>query len=167
MAMLMKSGISNLSAILHNKKNIFPKSSYLLKFDGCSKGNPGMAAAGAVLYKNEVEIWAGSKFLGYNETNNYAEYMGLIIGLSKAIELNITELMVEGDSMLIIKQMNGTNKVRSSNISELHKLAMELKFKFPHIIFNHVYRTDNKRADELCNKAIEQIVKSDNECDFI
>jgi ribonuclease HI len=161
MAMLMKTGITNLTAILHAKKKIYPKSCYLLKFDGCSKGNPGMAAAGAVLYKNEIEIWAGSKFLGYNETNNYAEYMGLIIGLSKAIELNIDELAVEGDSMLIIKQMNGHNKVRSSNISELNKLAMELKLKFTHIIFNHVYREDNKRADELCNKEIEKILAMD------
>jgi ribonuclease HI len=161
MAMLMKTGISNLGAILHPKKNIFPKNFYLLKFDGCSKGNPGMAAAGAVLYKNETEIWSGGKFLGYNETNNYAEYMGLIMGLSKAIELQITELAVEGDSMLIIKQMNGKNKVRSSNISELNKLAMELKLKFTHIIFNHVYREDNKRADELCNKEIEKILTMD------
>jgi ribonuclease HI len=161
MSMLMRTGFTNLTAILHTKKKIFPKNYYLLKFDGCSKGNPGMAAAGAVLYKNEIEIWAGSKFLGYNETNNYAEYMGLIIGLSKAIELNISELAVEGDSMLIIKQMNGKNKVRSSNISELHKLAMELKFKFTDIIFNHVYREDNKRADELCNKEIEKIMAMD------
>jgi len=161
MSMLMRTGFTNLTAILHTKKKIFPKNYYLLKFDGCSKGNPGMAAAGAVLYKNEIEIWAGSKFLGYNETNNYAEYMGLIIGLSKAIELNISELAVEGDSLLIIKQMNGKNKVRSSNISELHKLAMELKFKFTDIIFNHVYREDNKRADELCNKEIEKIMAMD------
>ena len=161
MAMLMKTGITNLSVILHNKKKIFPKNFYLLKFDGCSKGNPGMAAAGAVLYKNETEIWSGSKFLGYNETNNYAEYMGLIIGLSKAIEFNIEELAVQGDSMLIINQMNGKNKVRSSNISELHKLAMELKLKFAHIIFNHVYREHNKRADELCNKEIEKILEMD------
>ena len=76
-------------------------------------------------------------------------------------ELNIDELAVEGDSMLIIKQMNGHNKVRSSNISELNKLAMELKFKFAHIIFNHVYREDNKRADELCNKEIEKILEMD------
>ncbi len=161
MSMLMKAGITNLSGFLHVKQKIYPKSCYLLKFDGCSKGNPGMAAAGAVLYKNETEIWSGGKFLGYNETNNYAEYMGLIMGLSKAIEFNIDELAVEGDSMLIINQMNGKNKVRSPNISELHKLAMELKLKFTHIIFNHVYREDNKRADELCNKEIEKIMAMD------
>jgi len=163
MAMLMKTGITNLSAILGKKKpRIFPQSCYLLQFDGCSKGNPGMAAAGAVLYKNNVEIWSGGKFLGYNETNNYAEYMGLIMGLSKAIEFDISELIVEGDSMLIIKQMTGKNQVRSSNISELHKLAMELKLKFSNIIFTHIYRENNKRADELCNKEIAKIIEMDN-----
>jgi len=162
MTMLMKSGMANLTAILGKKKpRIFPQNYYLLQFDGCSKGNPGMAAAGAVLYKNNIEIWSGSKFLGYNETNNYAEYMGLIMGLSKANELNISELIVEGDSMLIIKQMNGENQVRSTNIIELHKLAMQLKLKFSNIVFNHIYRENNKRADELCNEAIEKITKDD------
>jgi ribonuclease HI len=161
--MLMKSGMANLTAILGKKKpRIFPQNYYLLQFDGCSKGNPGMAAAGAVLYKNNIEIWSGSKFLGYNETNNYAEYMGLIMGLSKANELNISELIVEGDSMLIIKQMNGENQVRSTNIIELHKLAMQLKLQFSNIVFNHIYRENNKRADELCNEAIEKINAFDN-----
>lgn len=163
MTMLMKSGMTNLTAMLGKKKpRVFPQNYYLLQFDGCSKGNPGMAAAGAVLYKNNLEIWSGSKFLGYNETNNYAEYMGLIMGLSKAIEFNITELVVEGDSMLIIKQMNEEYKVKSSNIIEVHKLAMQLKLKFSNIIFNHIYRDNNKRADELCNEAIEKINAFDN-----
>ena len=162
MTMLMKTGMTNLSAILGKQKpRVFPQNYYLLQFDGCSKGNPGMAAAGAVLYKNETEIWSGGKFLGYNETNNYAEYMGLIIGLSKAIEFNISDLIVEGDSMLIIKQMTGKNQVKSNNISELHKLAMQLKLKFSNITFNHIYRENNKRADELCNKEIEKILNMD------
>jgi ribonuclease HI len=155
----MKSSFGNITAILQKSSTIkiFPKLEYLLKFDGCSKGNPGPAACGAALYQNETEIWSGSKFLGYNETNNYAEYMGLIIGLQKAVELNIKELSVEGDSLLVIKQINGQYKVKSSNISELHKIAMNLKKKFTIITFNHVYRENNKRADELCNNEIENL----------
>ena len=152
--MLLKTSLTNLNAVILKNK---PKIEYLLRFDGCSKGNPGMAAAGAVLYKNDNEIWTGSRFLGYKETNNYAEYMGLIIGLTQAIEMDINELNVEGDSMLIIKQMNGQNKVNSSNIIELHKLAMSLKSNFKTITFNHIYRDKNNRADELCNKEIEMI----------
>ena len=165
MSMLTKTSFATISALLHSSKKIYPNNCpnnyYLLRFDGCSKGNPGMAAAGAVLYKNEIEIWSGSKFLGYNETNNYAEYMGLIMGLSKAIELNISDLIVEGDSMLIIKQMNGENKVKSNNIIELHKLAVELKTKFSSIVFSHIYREYNTRADELCNEEIQKIIKMD------
>jgi ribonuclease HI len=157
----MKTSFANLSALLANSRKIYPNNYYLLRFDGCSKGNPGMAAAAAVLYKNEIEIWSGSKFLGYKETNNYAEYMGLIMGLSKAIEFNIKDLIVEGDSMLIIKQMTGKNKVKSNNISELHKLAIELKTKFPSIVFSHIYREHNKRADELCNEEIKRIIEMD------
>ena len=62
---------------------------YKLQFDGCSKNNPGLAGAGAVIYKNGIEIWSNHLFVGTNNTNNYAEYMGLIFGLEKAIELNI------------------------------------------------------------------------------
>ena len=160
--MLMKTSFPNITALLHAKKKIYPQNFYLLRFDGCSKGNPGMSASACVLYKNEIEIWIGSKFLGYDKTNNYAEYMGLIMGLNKAIEYNITDLIVEGDSMLIIKQMNGENKVKSDNISELHKLAMDLKLKIPNIVFRHIYRIDNKRADELCNKEIQNILDFDD-----
>lgn len=158
MTMMMRSSFTNFTALLQKQKTrVFPKAEYLMKFDGCSKGNPGTAACGAVLYHNDIEIWCGSKFLGYNETNNYAEYMGLIIGLEKAIELNIRELAIEGDSMIVIKQMNGEYKVKSSNISELNKQAMKLKIKFNNISFSHIYRENNKRADELCNREIEQL----------
>ena len=154
----MRSSFTNLTALLQKQEcKVFPKAEHLLKFDGCSKGNPGAAACGAVLYHNDIEIWAGSKFLGYNETNNYAEYMGLIIGLEKAIELNIRELAVEGDSLVVIKQMNGQYKVRSSNMIELNRVAMNLKTKFDNISFTHIYRENNKRADELCNNAIDDL----------
>jgi ribonuclease HI len=155
MTQMMRTSFTNISAILQKNNIIIPKMEFLLRFDGCSKGNPGKAACGAVIYQNEKELWSGSRFLGYNETNNYAEYMGLILGLNKAIELNITDLHVEGDSMLIIKQMTGKNKVNSSNLIELHKLAMQLKSQFKNITFEHIYREKNTRADDLCNKEIK------------
>ena len=86
---------------------IFPENEfeYKLQFDGCSKSNPGIAGAGAVIYKFNEEISSKIQFVGNNETNNVAEYTGLIIGLKEAIKLSITSLIVEGDSMLVIKQM--------------------------------------------------------------
>ena len=83
--------------------------------------------------------------------------MGLIMGLQKATELNIKNLHVEGDSMLIIKQMTGKNKVNSPNLIELHKLAIKLKSNFDNITFEHIYRVNNSRADELCNEAIKNL----------
>ena len=80
---------------------------YVLKFDGCSKGNPGPAGAGAGLYYNDVEVWSGKKFVGAKETNNCAEYCGLILGLQEAVKKNVRGLKVCGDSQLVIKQMKG------------------------------------------------------------
>lgn len=157
MSVLFKTSFSNVTALLQqNHAKIIPKIEFLLRFDGSSKGNPGFAASGAVIYQNDVEIWSGSKLVGYNETNNYAEYMGLIMGLNKAVELNITNLHVEGDSMLVIKQMNCENKVKSENLIELHKFATNLKLKFETITFSHIYRKYNTRADELCNLEIKK-----------
>lgn len=126
-----------------------------LRFDGASKGNPGLSGAGAVIYEEDKEIWTEAHFIGNDRTNNEAEYIGLILGLRKAIELNIKDLLVEGDSMLIIKQMNGEYKVTSDRLEPLHKTAKSLESQFDKIFYNHIYRKDNKRADELANIAIK------------
>ena len=136
---------------------IFPKSEFLLKFDGCSKGNPGLAGAGAVIYNNENEIWGKSVFIGDKKTNNEAEYNGLIIGLTEAVNMDIKHLAVEGDSMLIIKQMKGEYKVKSEKLIDLYNIAKELTSQFETITFAHIYRNNNKRADELSNFALNEI----------
>jgi len=130
------------------------KNVYTLFFDGCSKGNPGKSGAGAVLYNNETEIWNKAHFVGDKQTNNYAEYMGLIIGLEEAAKQNISSLQVKGDSLLVIRQMKGEYKVNSQNILELYKKSISLAKKIKHIEFMHVYRKDNKRADALSNDAL-------------
>ena len=127
---------------------------YTLFFDGCSKGNPGKAGAGAVIYKNNTEIYSKSLYVGDKETNNIAEYTGLIIGLTEAVNLKIKNLNVKGDSELIIKQMNDEYKVKSINILQLFKNAKKLTESFNEITFNHVYRNDNIRADELANNSL-------------
>ena len=130
------------------------KDLYTLFFDGCSKGNPGKSGAGAVLYKNDIETWSQSYFVGEKQTNNYAEYIGLIIGLEAAVEQNITHMTVKGDSLLVIKQMRGEYNVSSPNIIDLYKRAKELSSKIRTIEFIHVYRAYNKRADALSNDGI-------------
>ena len=133
---------------------VYPEIEHKLQFDGCSKSNPGIAGAGAVIYKFNKEISTRIQFVGNSSTNNEAEYTGLIIGLKNAINLGIKELIVEGDSLLVINQMNGIYKVKSENLIELYKEAANLKKQFDYISFKHIYRSSNKRADELSNLAI-------------
>ena len=130
---------------------IYPNIQFVMNFDGCSKGNPGIAGAGAVIYENGVEIWSDSLFVGEKITNNHAEYAGLILGLQKAIELNITTLLVKGDSQLVINHMNGTYKCKSPNLSLLYKKAKELETQFDNIYYQHILRNFNQRADKLSN----------------
>ena len=137
---------------------VFPESNFIMNFDGCSKGNPGLAGVGAVIYSLDDEIWSGSLFLGKNATNNQSEYTGLIFGLQQAIDMDIKTLMVKGDSQLVINQMTGKYKCNSENIIELYKKAKELENNFENIYFVHVLRHLNKRADELSNEAIKDYI---------
>jgi ribonuclease HI len=127
---------------------------YKMKFDGCSKGNPGLAGAGAVIYQHDKEYWAGTFFVGEYFTNNHAEYAGLILGLEQAKALGIKNLIVEGDSLLVINQMKGIYKCNSINLIELYEKAKELTSTFEKIEYVHIFRNENKRADELSNIAL-------------
>ena len=138
---------------------IYPEFDFKLMFDGGSRGNPGLSGAGAVLYHLDDEIWCDSFFVGVNATNNHAEYAGLIMGLQHAKDLNIKCLKVEGDSLLVINQMKGHYKCTSSNLFELYQEAKSLLLHFDSIHFNHIYRNENKRADQLSNIAVEKYIQ--------
>jgi len=142
----------------NEEAKVFPEPNYTMNFDGCSKGNPGLAGVGAVIYCLDDEIWSGSLFLGKNATNNQSEYTGLIFGLQQAIDMKIKTLMVKGDSQLVINQMTGKYKCNSENIIELYKKAKELEKEFEKIYFVHVLRNLNRRADELSNDAIKDYI---------
>jgi len=128
---------------------------YVLFFDGCSKNNPGPSGAGAVLYHNGVEIWSTAVFVGHKETNNVAEYTGMIVGIKRAVEMGIRRLVVKGDSNLVVQQMNGKFRVNADHIKPLHATAKNIIRNFDSIQFVHVYRHLNQRADELSNMGIE------------
>lgn len=128
---------------------------YVLFFDGCSKNNPGPSGAGAVLYHNGVEIWSKAVFVGHKETNNVAEYTGMIVGIKRAVEMGIRRLVVKGDSNLVVQQMNGKFRVNADHIKPLHATAKNIIRNFDSIQFVHVYRHLNQRADELSNMGLE------------
>ena len=127
----------------------------VLYFDGSSKRNPGRGGAGAVLYTqtdtNRSEMFALSHFVGENVTNNFAEYTGLVIGLTECLKRGVKQLCVKGDSLLVIQQMRGVYKVKSENLKGLYTQAKDLASQFEAIEFIHVYREENTRADELSN----------------
>ena len=127
---------------------------YVMNFDGCSKGNPGPAGAGAVIYQNGIEIWGACDFVGKKETNNMAEYAGLILGMKEASHRNIRKIAIKGDSQLVIKQMRGEYKVKSENLLHSFTQAKKLEKDFEVITYDHVYRNENKRADELSNDGL-------------
>lgn len=127
---------------------------FVLYFDGCSKSNPGLAGAGAVLYKNGKELGCVSHFLGL-QTNNYAEYTALIKGFDIAKRNGAVDLLVKGDSLLVINQMSGTWKVSNENIRPLYLEAKELERKISgKVTYEHIKRDLNKRADTLANEAL-------------
>ena len=130
------------------------ENNFKLYFDGCSKGNPGLAGAGAVIYNNNEELWSNHLFIGDNITNNVAEYTGLIFGMQKAYEMNIKNIIIKGDSLLVINQMLGKYKCNSQNLIILYNTAKELEQKFEFIEYQHILRNLNKRADKLANDAV-------------
>ena len=129
---------------------------YILYFDGCSKGNSGNSGAGACIYKGMQEIWNKSVYIG-NATNNRAEYEGLLIGLLGALELNIKNIIVKGDSKLIINQLSDKYKIQSNNLIDIYTNIKNLIKKFETITFIHIKRNNNIRADELANNALNNI----------
>lgn len=146
-----------------NQNKVYPEFDYKLNFDGCSKGNPGLAGAGAVLYLHDNEVWSDNFFVGEKFTNNHAEYAGLILGLQQAKVMGIKVLRVEGDSLLVINQMQGIYKCKSLNLIELYEKAKELETSFENISYHHIYRNKNKRADELSNIAINKyLIENDD-----
>lgn len=124
--------------------------------DGGSRGNPGHSAYAIVVTQDGRILHEHSEYLGIN-TNNYAEYRGLIAGIVKAIELGADDVEFVMDSELVIKQMNGEYKVKSPNIMELHRDAKALSSQIPKVTFTHVRRSNEfvSRADALLNHQMD------------
>ena len=146
-----------------NNIKVFPQSEYTMNFDGASRGNPGPAGIGAVIFHNGKEIWASCQYIG-TKTNNQSEYSALILGLKESVSRDIRNLHVYGDSQLVINQINGIYKVKNPGLQELYQEVQGLKAKFETIAFTHIYRDFNKRADHLSNMALD--VMDTNEDDI-
>ena len=130
--------------------------SFLANIDGGSRGNPGPAAYGVVIRDGRGEIVARlKKYIGQN-TNNVAEYFGLIAALDYAQTNGIRALHVESDSELLVKQMRGQYKVKSEELKPLFERAKKLSQTLEVFRIAHVYREQNRDADALVNQALDE-----------
>lgn len=136
------------------------KTSYVLMFDGGSRGNPGPCGAGAVIYIEGMEVWTASRFISDCNTNNYAEYSALNIGLREAERMGVSDLTVFGDSQLIVNQMTGRAAAKSKTLIPLFLEAVSITKTIGNVDFLHVKREFNKRADELANQAMDAYLRS-------
>lgn len=124
--------------------------------DGGARGNPGPAGYGVVVQDEAGQkVAALSQYLGH-QTNNFAEYQGLIAALEYAIEHGHTALKVISDSELLVRQIKGIYKVKNATLQELHGRAKQLIAQLDWFSIDHALREHNREADELANQAMDK-----------
>ncbi len=123
--------------------------------DGGARGNPGPAAAAAVVSSVDGEVLDESAETLGVATNNVAEYRGLLLGLMRAKELGATEVEVVNDSELVAKQVNGQYKVKHPDMKPLHAAATAVLGEFAAWRVRSVPRAQNAHADALVNRALD------------
>ncbi len=138
---------------------------FIIRTDGAARGNPGPASLGAVLIdasrpdaldpaaQPDASI---SEYLG-RQTNNVAEYTGVVRALDLARELGAAEVELLLDSMLIVEQLNGRWRVKDAKLRPLHEEAKRLLDGFGRWTASHVRRAQNSAADALANEAIDRV----------
>jgi ribonuclease HI len=125
----------------------------IIHTDGGARGNPGPAGIGAVI-KIGDKIHEYKRYIG-ETTNNQAEYQALVMALTHAKELGVTEADCRLDSELVVKQLNREYKVRDKDLAVQFMKVWNLMSEFKKVTYKHVYREDNKEADKLVNEAID------------
>ncbi len=127
---------------------------YKIYCDGASRSNPGEASLGVSVQKNNIEVDYLYRKIGI-ASNNVAEYQALIEGLKYCILNSIDVVEIFLDSKLVVEQMNKNYKVKSKNLINLFNEAQQLTSQIRSVKLTHIRRENNKRADELANKALD------------
>jgi ribonuclease H / adenosylcobalamin/alpha-ribazole phosphatase len=130
---------------------------WIVYSDGASRGNPGPAAAGALVIDPEGKVCAEvSEALGI-QTNNFAEYQGLIKGLEAALACGARNVEVRMDSELLVNQAIGRYRVKHPGLIPLAVRMNDVRRQFDTVTFKHVRREFNKQADALANRALDAL----------
>jgi ribonuclease H / adenosylcobalamin/alpha-ribazole phosphatase len=128
----------------------------VVEADGGSRGNPGPAGYGSVVWTaDRSAVLAESKQAIGRATNNVAEYRGLIAGLDEAAKLGATEVAVSMDSKLVVEQMSGRWRVKHPDLVQLNATARGLASQFERISYRWIPRAQNSHADRLANEAMD------------
>jgi ribonuclease HI len=125
------------------------------RIDGGARGNPGPAGIGVLLEEEDGERDEYYAYLG-TTTNNVAEYAALLVLLARSLRRGATELAIHSDSELLVKQMEGTYRVRNPRLQVLHAEARRLMARIPRVTLRHVPREENRDADRLANRAMDE-----------
>ena len=130
---------------------------WIVQTDGASRGNPGAASIGAVVYDPKGrEAHTVSERIGH-ATNNEAEYLAAIAGLEAALALGATRVRLRMDSELVVRQLEGRYKVRHPRLQPLFGQLLDLRRRFEGFRAEAVPRAQNKRADQLANMALDSV----------
>ncbi|HTZ96861.1 MAG TPA: ribonuclease HI family protein [Terriglobales bacterium] len=133
-----------------------PEHHLVAHIDGGARGNPGPAGYGVVIQDEAGQKIAGlSEYLGH-QTNNFAEYQGLIAALEFAVNKDYKALKVISDSELMVRQIKGIYKVKNAVLQDLHARAKELIRQLEWFSIGHVLRGHNQEADRLANEAMDK-----------
>jgi ribonuclease HI len=133
-----------------------PHEPIVLHVDGASRGNPGEAGFGVhAVAADGRELAALYGYLG-RATNNVAEYQGLIHALRWALARGARRVRVCSDSELVVRQMSGEYRVKHPALQPLHREARALVARFDRAELVHVPREQNRAADRLANRALDE-----------
>ncbi|KAF5429925.1 ribonuclease HI [Candidatus Methanophagaceae archaeon] len=126
-----------------------------IQFDGAAIPNPGEMGIGVVLIEDKDILMEITKKLPDKGTNNIAEYTALLIGISAALELGWKDVLIEGDSKLVINQVKGAWKINKTHLKRLHAQVVKELSKFDSYALNWIPREKNFVADKLASNAFK------------
>jgi ribonuclease HI len=149
------SGRSGTKHLFEAREN--PPAHYLIAHsDGGARGNPGPAGYGvAIKDETGAKVAELSEYLGH-QTNNFAEYQGLIAALEYALQHGPKALKLISDSELLVRQIKGIYKVKNATLQDLHGRAKELIAQLEWFSIGHALREHNQDADRLANDAMDK-----------